>query len=132
MIVQQEMELKNCPVCFIVYAAPVQLMNARRRDGEAFYCPNGHSLSFKDNENDRVRRERDRLKQENARLEDAVAAQRRNREAAERQAAAYKGQATKLRARVSNGVCACCNRSFANLRRHMETQHPTFKAEEGE
>lgn len=32
----------------------------------------------------------------------------------------------KLRARVKNGVCPCCNRSFENLRRHIETKHPEF------
>lgn len=130
MFVQRELELHECPSCFITYAAPARLFAERRKDGAAFYCPNGHSLSFKDNENDRIRRERDRLKQEQARMQDEIDHQRRNREAAERQTAAARGQITKLKKRVSNGVCPCCTRSFANLQRHMATQHPAFKATE--
>ena len=26
--------------------------------------------------------------------------------------------------RIHKGVCPCCNRSFTNLKRHMETKHP--------
>lgn len=48
----------------------------------------------------------------------------------QRKTAAAKGQMTKLRNRVSNGVCPCCNRTFQNLMRHMHTKHPEFKREE--
>jgi hypothetical protein len=27
-------------------------------------------------------------------------------------------------------VCPCCRRTFQNLMRHMQTQHPTFKGED--
>jgi len=39
-----------------------------------------------------------------------------------------KAAAARLQKRVANGVCPCCTRSFANLRRHMETTHPEYKA----
>lgn len=39
---------------------------------------------------------------------------------------AMKGVVTKLKKRVSNGVCPCCNRYFANLHRHMTNQHPDY------
>lgn len=35
-----------------------------------------------------------------------------------------KGVVAKIKKRVGRGVCPCCNRHFANLQRHMETQHP--------
>ena len=38
----------------------------------------------------------------------------------------YKGHATRISKRVKNGVCICCNRTFADLARHMATKHPTF------
>lgn len=70
------------------------------------------------------------LKQQLARKDDEIAAQRRLRDHAERQASARKGQVTRLKNRAAAGVCPCCTRSFENLRRHMTTKHPTFKAEE--
>ncbi len=30
----------------------------------------------------------------------------------------------KMRTRVMNGVCPCCNRTFQNLMAHMKTEHP--------
>jgi ssDNA-binding Zn-finger/Zn-ribbon topoisomerase 1 len=42
---------------------------------------------------------------------------------------ALKGQLTKERRRVGNGVCPCCNRSFVNLRRHMTAKHPDHAKE---
>jgi len=39
---------------------------------------------------------------------------------------ATKGVITKIKKRVHNGVCPCCNRSFVNLNRHMKTKHPDY------
>lgn len=36
----------------------------------------------------------------------------------------------RLRKRASAGVCPCCNRTFSQLARHMQTKHPTFIAQE--
>lgn len=41
-------------------------------------------------------------------------------------ALAYKGQVTRIKNRVKNGVCPCCNRTFQNLMRHMATKHPDY------
>lgn len=47
------------------------------------------------------------------------------------QLASYaRGQLTKLKRRVSNGVCPCCNRSFADLHRHMTEKHPDYLTSE--
>ena len=35
-----------------------------------------------------------------------------------------KGVVAKIKKRVGRGVCPCCNRHFANLERHMVSQHP--------
>ena len=32
----------NCSVCGIVYTLPCNMREARTRDHETFYCPNGH------------------------------------------------------------------------------------------
>lgn len=41
-----------------------------------------------------------------------------------------KGEVTKLKKRIANGVCPCCKRSFCNLAAHMKTQHPEYTKEE--
>lgn len=49
---------------------------------------------------------------------------------AERRRRAIKGQLTRVKKRVSHGVCPCCNRSFENLRRHMQVKHPAYTVAE--
>lgn len=43
--------------------------------------------------------------------------------------AAARGQVTRLKRRAANGVCPCCTRTFADLKRHMANQHPDFTLE---
>lgn len=35
-----------------------------------------------------------------------------------------KGELKKVKQRVGRGVCPCCNRTFGNLKRHMQSKHP--------
>lgn len=44
-----------------------------------------------------------------------------------RQLSAQKGVTTRIKNRIGNGVCPCCNRTFKNLARHMSGQHPDYK-----
>lgn len=103
-----------------------------RRSSQWFHCPWGHRQYFPQgqSETDKLRQERDRLKQNQAYLEDRIRAETERRELIQRQARAFKGQVTKLKNRAANGVCPCCNRTFANLQRHMATKHAGFVAEE--
>lgn len=103
----------------------------QRAEAMSWYCPNGHSQVFtaRESEADQLRRERDRLVQRLAQKDDEIANRERAREAAERRVSAARGQITKLKKRASNGICPCCNRTFANLARHMGTKHPGFIAE---
>lgn len=115
-----DLEVTVC-TCGVLFAVPEKLLDARRFDGKSFHCPNGHSLVFKDSDREKITRERDRLRDQTARLTanlDQTEASRR----------AYKGQATRLKKRTAGGVCPCCNRTFKELARHMESQHPDFVA----
>lgn len=117
--------------CSLEFAMPTRLYRSCRDDAkQCFYCPLGHSNVFRESEADKLRRERDRLKQDQARLHDRIREEREAKEAVQRSANAYKGQATKLRNRAAAGVCPCCNRQFQNLHRHMKTQHPNFGPDE--
>jgi hypothetical protein len=62
-------------------------------------------------------------------------AERQAREAAEARAtsladqlAAADREAKRLARRARNGVCPCCHRSFANVKKHMDSQHPTYQS----
>jgi hypothetical protein len=57
--------------------------------------------------------------------------ERQAREAAEARAtsladqlAATDREAKRLARRARQGICPCCHRSFVNVKRHMDTQHP--------
>lgn len=93
-----------------------------------FFCAYGHGQVYAvgETEAEKLRRERDRLAQQIAQRDDEIRRQRELREATERQLAAAKGQVTKIKNRVSAGVCPCCNRSFENLMRHMHSKHPDY------
>ena len=120
---------ERCCHCGVLFYMPQWLQDLRRGDKEWFYCPNGHRQRYVESEADTLRRERDRLAQQIAQRDDALLSERRLRESAERQASTLKGSITKLRKRLAGGACPCCNRTFANLQRHMETKHAGFVAE---
>lgn len=126
-------EWTTCWKCKTVYFLPRALSTAARANQHIeFCCPYGHKGHFADGPTDeeKLRQKRDRLVQRLAQKDDDIRRQRERREAAERSAAAYKGQATKLRKRAKRGVCPCCSRTFQNLAAHMKTKHPKFEAEE--
>jgi len=125
-----ELVTKNCPVCFIDYAIPKAMNDKRRAEGGNWFCPNGHSLHVSETTTDKLTRERDQLKQRVAEWQDYERQASERAEAAERRASAARGQVTRLKNRAANGVCPCCNLTFANLQRHMASKHAGFLAEE--
>lgn len=112
---------EECSACGILYAFPETLrQQALAYHNQKFYCPNGHSQSYTgptDAEKERARA--DRLERRLANKDEDLRATRAS-------LTATKGQLTKTKKRVANGVCPCCNRSFANLGRHMAGQHPQY------
>lgn len=111
------MDVEDCGICGILFAVDRQYLNDRREDLAVFYCPNGHGMSYTESESDRLRA--------------ALTATRDQLSAANRRTAGLRERSRRERARISNGVCPCCKRSFSNLARHMNGQHPGY-AEAGE
>ena len=119
----------TCCTCAITFAVPDEWEARRREDHKGFFCPNGHSLTFTgktEAENLREQLDAEKARAEFWRKERDRNAQRAD--AADRRAAAARGQVTKLKNRAAAGVCPCCNRSFVQLERHMSTKHPGFAA----
>jgi hypothetical protein len=111
------LEVMCCPVCGVLYAVPERLLtDARRRPTIYWCCPNGDELHFPGKSPEQEAKEaRNALARERARHDQTAASLR-----------ATKGVVTKMRKRIGNGVCPCCNRSFRDLARHMDTMHPGF------
>lgn len=114
---QATVAIVTCATC----GGPIALTNENQlRDapGTSFFCPLGHTNVFgRSSEADRLKAELLREKQRREMAEATATAEAKRAQSAERAAG-------RLRKRVSNGVCPCCNRTFQNLARHMKTKHP--------
>lgn len=126
-----------CCTCFMTFAVPDDFRARRRSDKASFFCPSGHSQSYQgESDADAVRRlEREKLEIERDRNQRIVRYEqwldqvREENKVVTKQLSSTRGQLTKARRRIANGVCPCCNRSFEQLARHMATQHPDFLAD---
>lgn len=105
--------VETCCNCGMQFAMTHDFKRRRLNDHKDFHCPAGHPQHYVGQS------ETQRLQGEVQRLNGQVQEARRERDSI---AKAHR----KMRTRVMNGVCPCCNRSFDNLRRHMESQHPDF------
>lgn len=113
----------DCGACAVVFAVPDRFDRERRADGKKFYCPNGHSLTY----NGAIAQLRKELKEAERRADYyrvAEAEETRRRKDAEASLRATKGVVTRMRKRAIAGACQFCHRSFANVARHVATQHP--------
>jgi DNA-binding XRE family transcriptional regulator len=110
------LESCHCGKCGITWAMPTVFLAARRQDGKTFYCPNGDPRVFRESSEDRLKKELERQRQ----ITEAEQA-RAARIERERDQVARAHQ--RMRQRVMNGVCPCCNRTFQNLMQHMKTEH---------
>jgi DNA-binding XRE family transcriptional regulator len=111
-----EFVTEECCNCHMQFAMTRDYFEKRRADQKTFYCPAGHAQHYTVSSEQKLRQqvERERSMREAAEARAATAARQRD-------------QVTKshrrMRTRVMNGVCPCCNRTFQNLMQHMKTQH---------
>ena len=133
--VSVDLASETCCNCGVVFAMPRDLMEQLRKSGGWFYCPTGHKQHYTESEADRLRRElaaaEKRLTAERGwsqRLSDSLETERKRH-------ASTKGQLTKTRNRIQNGVCPDCHRHFVNVERHMASKHginPLTRATRGD
>lgn len=111
------LNLQECPNCGVVYGLSEDYENQRRQDHKRFFCPNGHSLSYKqESREERLKRQLEATTRQLSRTQSRLGVTKR-------QKAAAKGQLTKAKRRIANGVCPCCNRTFSDLAAHMHCKH---------
>jgi hypothetical protein len=114
------LNLHECPDCGCVYGLTTDYEDRRRHDHKTFYCPNGHRLNYsQENREEKLKRQLEWTSRDLSQTQSQLLVTKR-------QKAAVKGQLTKTKRRVANGVCPCCNRTFENLAAHMHGQHPEY------
>lgn len=109
-----------CSSCGVAYAISDAYDDRRREDHATFWCPNGHGQSYSQKTEAEKQRERaDRLQQQLKRRESDLQSERNSHRST-------RGELTKVKKRVSHGVCPCCNRTFKQVDAHMKRMHPEF------
>lgn len=117
------LEPESCCQCGIAFGMTDAFKRYKRGDGSCFYCPSGHPQHYTETTEQKLRKQVAAAEQK---WSDEVDRNRR----LDRQLIASRGQVTKIKNRVANGICPCCNRTFVNLQRHMGTKHPDYKDQE--
>lgn len=115
-----EFQVIQCAACNMAWGLSTDFIARRRNDHKTFYCPNGHSNVYNG------KSEAEKLREQLARTDANLAQERARAADARRERDQIAKAHRKMRQRVMNGVCPCCNRSFDNLRRHMATEHADF------
>lgn len=129
------MELIQCYKCAIPFAVPTDFKAFLRSSQEQFFRPNGHPQCYsKSTETllrEKLESQQRAAQEQEARLKAAAFDARQEadgwRTQWEKQLQEKKKVAAKLKQtekRIANGVCPCCNRTFADLARHMQSKHP--------
>ena len=109
--------------CGVQFALTQSMYRHLKRSHDWFYCPNGCHIHYSgESIEKRLERKLERVKSENHGLHYRL-------DYANRSRAALRGQVTKIKRRISKGICPCCRRNFANLKQHMEGQHPNWREE---
>lgn len=115
----------TCCKCGVTFGLVAGHHSDLQRSGNMFYCPNGHGQVYSDD----LDKQLERAKQQAQRERDRFLMERERKEAAQRSAAAYRGQVTKIKRRVGAGKCPCCRSHFKNLQEHMTETHPGWSDE---
>jgi hypothetical protein len=91
----------ECPDCAVQFGAPGLFLIKRRKDKRTFYCPNGHPMSFREGEADRLRKELQQAREATEYALTRARVSREAREAEERRHRATKGALTKAKKRLT-------------------------------
>lgn len=124
------MKLVICYKCGVPFGMPTQLQEHFESNGNTFYCPNGHSQGYIESMEYRLRKQLEKEKQEKEH-------QLRCRERAEQmyrksetERKKVKTRLKNVKAKISEGICPCCDQAFPDLHEHMTAAHPDFKSQD--
>lgn len=134
----ETLALVHCGGCGLSFGLTTAFRDTRLADHKQFNCPNGCYVNWSG------KSESELLKEELAAKEAQLTSARSNRDYYQEKYHAtekkldYKGRVLtrktnelhKVKTRIRHGVCPCCNRSFADLHKHMNSKHPGFSKSE--
>lgn len=107
----------TCGGCGVLFAFSRTYYEKRREDRKTWHCPNGCVRHFTG------QTEAEKLQQEVERQKSILDAERARAARVEQERDQVARAHNRMRSRVFNGVCPCCNRTFQNLMAHMKTEH---------
>lgn len=116
-VAQVWMETITCYKCQVHFAVPLETVRRLRGSQKSFWCPAGHEQHFTG------KSEAQKLRDELARKDEVLAAEQARGARMRRERDEVVRAHKRMRTRVMNGVCPCCNRTFQNLLQHMKTEH---------
>ncbi len=114
------MVTEECCNCGMTFAITQDFKRRRLADQKPFYCPAGHRQWYTGKTKEQ------KLAEELKKVSRELAGSRSNVVNLTRQKEKVVKQNKRIRDRVKNGVCPCCNRQFQALFEHMTTKHPEF------
>jgi hypothetical protein len=129
-----ELTVMHCGRCGGIYAINERYRQKKEETAGGWHCPYCQNSwgYFGKTEAQRERALRkqaeDRLIRERAAFDQRAEYLKTQATKAEAKRRAEKGAKTKLKKRIANGVCPCCNRHFGNVQRHIAHMHPEFSA----
>lgn len=122
--------VEACCSCGMQFAMTQDFRQRRYDDGGEFFCPSGHRQLFMKSAVTRLKEELAAAQRQQAHAEEVAATRLKNVERLHNEIRTRKGVATKLKKRISGGVCPCCTRTFSQLARHMKCKHPDYSQPE--
>lgn len=123
-----QFRIEACCNCNVQFAITVEHYDRLKKTKESFYCPNGHRQAYTRSKEQELQEQLERAKRNLAWQTSHADQTRAECHHLKHKLSAQKANVTKLKKRISNGVCICCNRHFADLHAHMKMQHPDFSA----
>ncbi len=115
-----EFVIEYCCNCHIPFAMSRSFKDARLKDRKSFHCPAGHGQYYTG------KSEEQKLREELERKQGLLDAERGKAILLKNERDEITKAHKRMRTRVMNGVCPCCNRTFQNLMQHMKTEHADF------
>ena len=130
MRVEIVLNARDCPTCGVIYGISEDFEQRRRQDGEPFYSPAGHGISFRDSELEIAKRKAQQTQEKLSKMEERYASLQAETDQAWATANEKERELGRITRRIHAGVCPHCNRTFQNLQRHMDSKHngPEAKA----
>lgn len=117
----------QCANCGMTFGITTDFEGRRRDDHESFYCPKGHSQSYRqESEAERLKRQLAETERQRVQWMDRAREKGEEAKRADASRRVVKGHLTRIRKRVAAGVCPCCKRTVSQLAAHMKTKHPDY------